>query len=105
MPEVKEYVKENLPAGGRIGFDGRAMDAKTGNAYRAIAAETGGSLWTEEDLAGMAWEGRPTLSKEPVFLLQEQYSCLLLPHSFLCCQRLLLCRHFPSLRRRFPACP
>lgn len=74
VPEVKEYVKENLPAGGRIGFDGRAMDAKTGNAYRAIAAEKGGSLWTEEDLAGMAWEGRPTLSKEPVFLLQEQYS-------------------------------
>lgn len=74
VPTVEELVKERLPEGGCIGFDGRVVGAEKGISYQKIAAEKHGALSVEEDLAGIVWEGRPDLPKEPFFVLEETYS-------------------------------
>ena len=73
---VEDFVREHLKQGGCIGFDGRMVSAKTGEAYQKIAEEKEGRLLIEEDLAGNIWKDRPELSKEPFFLLEEKYTGL-----------------------------
>ena len=76
VPTVEDFVREHLKQGGCIGFDGRMVSAKTGEAYQKIAEEKEGRLLIEEDLAGNIWKDRPELSKEPFFLLEEKYTGL-----------------------------
>lgn len=74
VPTVAEFLREKLKENGRIGFDGRVVGAKTGAEYQAIAEEKGGSLSVREDLVDAIWDDRPPLSKQPFFILEEQYS-------------------------------
>jgi len=76
IPDVKEFIKDRLPEHGCIGFDGRVVSAKKAREYETIAKNAGGSLYVAEDLAGMLWEHRPAMSKEPVFILEGQYAGL-----------------------------
>ena len=68
VPSVKEFIEEKLRPGGCLGFDGRTVSAKEGEAYRRIAEEKKASLCTKEDLVGNIWEGRPPVPKEPFFI-------------------------------------
>ncbi|MGN0291295.1 MAG: aminopeptidase P family protein, partial [Lachnospiraceae bacterium] len=74
VPKVEEYVKEQLKEGGCIGFDGRVMDAKGGEAYAKIAEDRKGSLFVTEDLVGMIWKERPNLPANPVWIVEETYA-------------------------------
>lgn len=74
VPKVEEYVKEQLEEGGCIGFDGRVMDAKGGEAYAKIAEDRKGSLFVTEDLVGMIWKDRPNLPANPVWIVEEAYA-------------------------------
>lgn len=74
VPKVEEYVKEQLKEGGCIGFDGRVMDAKGGEAYAKIAEDRKGSLFVTEDLVGMIWKERPNLPANPVWIVEEAYA-------------------------------
>lgn len=74
VPTVKEYLEEKLPECGCIGFDGRVVNAKTGESYGEIAAKKHGNLMVEEDLVDMVWTDRCEMSKEPFFLLEEKYT-------------------------------
>lgn len=74
VPKVEEYVKEQLKEGGCIGFDGRVMDAKGGEAYAKIAEDRRGSLLVTEDLVGMIWKDRPNLPANPVWIVEEAYA-------------------------------
>lgn len=74
VPTVGEFVKENLPEKGCIGFDGRVVNGKAGEEYKKIADEKHGRLYVEEDLIDLIWEDRPPMSKEPFFVLEEKYS-------------------------------
>lgn len=74
VPTVAEFIKEKLPGKGCIGFDGRVVNGKAGEEYRAIASEKEGSLYVKEDLIDLIWEERPPMSKEPFFILEEKYS-------------------------------
>lgn len=71
---VEEFLKEKLAEGGCIGFDGRVINAKTGEKYRKIAEQKGGSLYVNEDLVDIIWKERPQMSKKPFFILEEKYS-------------------------------
>ena len=71
---VAEFVKENLPQKGCIGFDGRVVNGKAGEEYKNIADEKKGRLYVEEDLVDLIWEERPPMSKKPFFILEEKYS-------------------------------
>ena len=74
VPAVEEFVKDKLPQGGCIGFDGRTVNGAWGEKFAAIAEEKGGSLSVGEDLIDLIWTDRPELSRTPLFILEEKYS-------------------------------
>lgn len=74
VPTVQEYIREQLKEGGCIGFDGRVINAKTGDSYRKLARERHGSLYVTEDLVGNIWKERPEMSCQPFFLLEKKYA-------------------------------
>ena len=74
VPSVEEFVKDKLPQGGCIGFDGRTVNGAWGEKFAAIAEEKGGSLSVGEDLINLIWTDRPELSRAPLFILEEKYS-------------------------------
>ena len=73
VPAVEEFVKDKLPQGGCIGFDGRTVNGAWGEKFVAIAEEKKGSLFVGEDLINLIWTDRPELSKAPLFILEEKY--------------------------------
>ncbi len=74
VPKVDEFIAEKLPEGGCLGFDGRVVNGAWGGRLSRIASEKHATLHVDEDLIDLIWEGRPALSKEPLFLLEEIYS-------------------------------
>ncbi len=74
VPKITEYLESVLKEGEILGFDGRVIDANTGNAYKGIVEKKNGSLKVDEDLVDLIWNDRPELSHEPVWILEEQFS-------------------------------
>ncbi|MBE5890932.1 MAG: aminopeptidase P family protein [Lachnospiraceae bacterium] len=74
VPTIPEYLKSVLKEKDILGFDGRVIDADTGNTFAKIVEEKNGALKVDEDLINLIWEDRPALSKEPVWILDEKYS-------------------------------
>lgn len=82
VPKVEEYVKQQLETGGCIGFDGRVMDAKSGEKYADIAKEKEGKLFVTEDLVDMIWNDRPELPAHPVWVLEKNYAGMSVEEKF-----------------------
>lgn len=79
VPTVEEYIIEQLPAEGVLGFDGRVINAKQGMALEEKLAHKNIKIAYAQDLMDLVWEERPSLSKAPAFLLDTKYcgkSCL-----------------------------
>lgn len=74
VPAVKDYIKEILKKGQKLGFDGRVVTAGEGEAYEKLAEAAEGQVVYDRDFCGMAWEGRPQLAFTPVYQLSEAYS-------------------------------
>lgn len=74
VPTLNEYLADTLGKGGSIGFDGRVVAMGDGLAYEKIAAEKDGKIVYDCDLVGMIWEGRPALSEEPAWILEQKYA-------------------------------
>lgn len=74
VPTVEEYLKDTLPEGAVLGFDGRTVDVEEGQAYAAIAEDKGGRVVYEYDLVDAIWENRPALSEKPAFMLDVKYA-------------------------------
>ncbi len=76
VPSMKDFLYENLEEGSVIGFDGRTV---TEHFVRDIAGKTDAKkirFYGEEDLAGLIWEDRPAMSREPVWELDNKYAGL-----------------------------
>lgn len=74
VPTVTEFIEDKLEKGGCLGFDGRVVNSRLGEAWQQIAEKKEAKLYVEEDLIDLIWEDRPALSKAPVFILEEKYS-------------------------------
>ncbi len=74
VPTVTEYIVQNLPRGGVLGFDGRVVSASFGEDLLEKLKDKQGSIHDTEDLAGMIWTDRPALSCEPAWLLDLRYA-------------------------------
>lgn len=74
VPTVDEYVEGVLKEGETIGFDGRVVNAGWGKKLCAIADRKHGALSVDEDLIDRIWTDRPTLSAEPVRVLDVRYT-------------------------------
>ena len=74
VPTIEEYLDSVLPQGGILGFDGRMISMAAGKNFTRTFAEKQISLEDRYDFVDSIWTGRPSLSKEPIFLLEEMYS-------------------------------
>ena len=74
VPSMTEYVRDALPQGGILGFDGRVINAALGDQLLALSKEKGGSLYVQEDLVGLIWEDRPPLPHGKVRILADAYT-------------------------------
>lgn len=74
VPTIPEYLKDKVPEGGKLGFDGRVISFGAGQEYEKIVEEKHGEIVAEYDLCDEVWENRPELSKEPVYALDMKYA-------------------------------
>ncbi|MDQ0150968.1 aminopeptidase P family protein [Eubacterium multiforme] len=74
VPTILEYLEENMPNGGTLGFDGRLIAMQEGEELVQKLASKNVTVKYDCDLVDKVWENRPKLANEPVFLLEEKYS-------------------------------
>ncbi len=74
VEEIQDFIRRNLTAGSKLGFDGRVINTRLGLEFEVIAQDENASLHTNEDLVDLIWTDRPALSKEPAFVLDECYA-------------------------------
>ena len=74
VEEIQDFIRRNLTAGSKLGFDGRVVNTRLGLEFGEIAQDVNASLHTNEDLVDLIWTDRPALSKEPAFVLEECYA-------------------------------
>lgn len=74
VPALIEYLAEHLPDGGVLGFDGRVINAQMAAEMEEALFEKKISFACTEDLIGEIWAGRPALSAEPIWILEEKYT-------------------------------
>lgn len=74
VPTIEEFLANRLSKNGTIGFDGRTVGLADGKLFEKIAGDKQGKINKDVDLVGEIWEGRPELSNEPAFLLDEKYT-------------------------------
>lgn len=74
VPDEIAFIRDRLPEGGCLGFDGRVVNTALGERLRGAAEEKHGQVAVQWDLTDAIWQDRPALSREPAFLLPEKYS-------------------------------
>lgn len=74
VPALIEYLAEHLPDDGVLGFDGRVINAQMAAGMEDALFEKKISFACTEDLIGQIWEGRPAVSTEPIWVLEEKYT-------------------------------
>jgi len=73
VPTITAYLKDHLPEGAVLGFDGNATNASFGMALEKALCDKGVSLSYGTDLAGSVWEDRPPLPSGDVRLIPDSY--------------------------------
>lgn len=74
VPTVEEFLKDRLPCAGKLGFDGRVLSGELGTQLLTALSQKGILFACKEDLIGMVWPDRPSISKEPLWILKERYA-------------------------------
>ena len=74
VPTLEEFIEEDLPKFGTLGFDGRVINAQLGEQLAERLADKQVSIASTEDLIGELWEDRPALPENPVWILTENYA-------------------------------
>lgn len=74
VPDVEEFLKNQVPENGVLGFDGRVVNAMTGRLLERLMASKQVSLKIGQDLVGEVWKDRPELPAPDVWVLEEQYA-------------------------------
>ena len=74
VPTTFEYIESEVPAGSKIGFDGRSISAAMGTSLELSLAKKNITISYEGDLLDEIWDDRPALSDAKAFLLDVKYS-------------------------------
>ncbi|MGL6105719.1 aminopeptidase P family protein [Romboutsia sp.] len=74
VPTVEEYIIENMPKDGKLGFDGKVISAKEGESLVKKLDFKNISIEYSKDLAEEIWEDRTTLPDKKAFLLGTEYT-------------------------------
>ena len=71
VPTLAEFLQSALPDGGRLGFDGRVVNARMALRLEEQLKGKRVSLAAGQDLVGEIWPDRPPRSARPAFLLTQ----------------------------------
>lgn len=74
VPTVDDFLEQNLPKNGTLGFDGRVISMSDGKKYKDKFSYKNIHLEDKYDLIDLIWTERPAMSDYPVFLLDKMYS-------------------------------
>ena len=75
VPNVMEYIVDNAPIGGVVGYDGKVVSANTTIHLEKILKEKRVKLNTKEDLVGLVWgDDRPPMPSGELFILDKKYT-------------------------------
>lgn len=76
VPTIYEFLEQALKEGENIAFDARTISAREGTQYQKLLEKKQGKMILDTEIVDLIWTNRPSLSKEPAFLLEECYSGL-----------------------------
>ena len=71
---IDDFLLEELPQNGSLGFDGRVISSLDGKHYKELLSTKNIQIKFEYDLVNDIWTNRPPLSNAPIFLLSEEYA-------------------------------
>lgn len=74
VPMLEEFLEQDLPNFGTLGFDGRVINARMGENLKKRLEQKHISFAYTEALVGEIWKDRPPLSAEPIWILDEKYA-------------------------------
>lgn len=75
VPDPLQYLIENTPENGILGFDGRVVSTDAARLLSDALMHKKASLHVSDDLAGMVWgEERPAMPKAPLYVLNRKYT-------------------------------
>ena len=65
VPTVEDYIREHMPKGGVLAYDGRVVDSAWGARMEKLLAKKQAIIRWEDDLAGQLWTKRPAPASRP----------------------------------------
>lgn len=72
--KLADYIAENIPQEGTLGFDGRVVSALLGKEYEEKIAKKNANIEASFDLVDKVWDDRPPLSDKKAFMLDVEFS-------------------------------
>lgn len=74
FPTLDEFLEEELPVDGCLGFDGRVVNSELGYGLQNLLQEKNVTINCSKDLVGEIWTFRPAMSCEPIWSLDVKYA-------------------------------
>ena len=74
FPTLDEFLEEELPVDGCLGFDGRVVNSELGYGLQNLLQEKNVTINCGHDLVGEIWTSRPAMSCEPIWTLDVKYA-------------------------------
>ena len=74
VPTLDEFLEEELPVDGCLGFDGRVVNSELGYGLQNLLQEKNVTINCSKDLVGEIWTSRPAMSCEPIWSLDVKYA-------------------------------
>jgi len=73
-PTIFEYIDENVSENGCVAFDGRTIEAVWGLELEKMLDKKNATISYNKDYIDIIWTTRPSLSKEPAYLLDVKFA-------------------------------
>lgn len=74
FPTLDEFLEEELPVDGCLGFDGRVVNSELGYGLQNLLQEKNVTINCSKDLVGEIWTSRLAMSCEPIWSLDVKYA-------------------------------
>lgn len=74
FPTLDEFLEEELPVDGCLGFDGRVVNSELGYGLQNLLQEKNVTINCSKDLVGEIWTSRPAMSCETIWSLDVKYA-------------------------------
>ncbi len=75
VPAALQFLIDNTPEGGVLGFDGKVVSAADSLQLNKALKAKNAKMMISEDLAGMVWgKERPAMPEAPVYTLAKKYT-------------------------------